>query len=57
MDSVSIFAGNTLEKQQVYAPRVIDEIEKYLGFPQSAFHRADLHNALRETMEKGRQLM
>lgn len=48
MDSVSVFAGDTLEEQHVYPPGAMDRIEENLGFPYRAFHRVDLHNALRD---------
>ena len=48
MESVCIFAGDTLEEQQVYPPGVMDRIEENIGFPYRAFHRVDLHNELRE---------
>lgn len=47
MDSVSVFAGDTLEEKHVYPPGVMDRIEENLGFPYRAFHRVDLHSELR----------
>jgi salicylate hydroxylase len=47
MDSVSVFAGDTLEEKHVYPPGSMDRIEENLGFPYRAFHRVDLHNTLR----------
>ena len=48
MDSVSVFAGDTLEELHVYPPGSMDHLEENLGFPYRAFHRVDLHNTLRE---------
>jgi salicylate hydroxylase len=48
MDSVSVFAGDTLEEKHVYPPGAMDRIEENLGFPYRAFHRVDLHNNLRQ---------
>ncbi|KAG4433618.1 hypothetical protein IFR05_010894 [Cadophora sp. M221] len=48
MDSVAVYAGDTLEKKDVYPPGAMDGIETNLGFPYRAFHRVDLHNELRK---------
>jgi len=48
MDSVSVFAGDTLEEYHFYPPGTMDGLEQKIGFPHRAFHRVDLHNALRE---------
>ncbi|KAH7385046.1 putative salicylate hydroxylase [Cadophora sp. MPI-SDFR-AT-0126] len=48
MDSVAVYAGDTLENQDVYPPGAMDEIEANLGFPYRAFHRVDLHNELKK---------
>ncbi|KAH6717313.1 hypothetical protein BKA61DRAFT_719289 [Leptodontidium sp. MPI-SDFR-AT-0119] len=48
MDSVAVYAGDTLEKQDVYPPGAMDGIETNLGFPYRAFHRVDLHNELKK---------
>ncbi|KAK0101955.1 hypothetical protein ONS95_001236 [Cadophora gregata] len=48
MDSVAIYAGDTLEKHDVYPPGAMDGVEDHLGFPYRAFHRVDLHNELRK---------
>jgi salicylate hydroxylase len=47
MDSVSYFAGDTLEEKHIYPPGAMDNIEENLGFPYRAFHRVDLHNTLK----------
>ncbi|KAH7312885.1 FAD binding domain-containing protein [Rhexocercosporidium sp. MPI-PUGE-AT-0058] len=48
MDSVAVYAGDTLKKQDVYPPGSMDGIEPKFGFPYRAFHRVDLHNELRK---------
>ncbi|PVH81017.1 FAD/NAD(P)-binding domain-containing protein, partial [Cadophora sp. DSE1049] len=48
MDSVAVYAGDTLEKKDVYPPGAMDGIEANLGFPYRAFHRVDLHNQLKK---------
>lgn len=47
MNSVSYFAGDTLEEKHIYPPGAMDNIEENLGFPYRAFHRVDLHNTLK----------
>jgi salicylate hydroxylase len=47
MDSVSYFAGDTLEEKHIYPPGAMDNIEENLGFPYRAFHRVDLHHTLK----------
>lgn len=48
MDSVAVYASNTLSKQDVYPLGAMDGIEHILGFPYRAFYRVDLHNELKK---------
>lgn len=48
MNSVAVYAGDTLENHDVYPPGAMDGIEDTLGFPYRAFHRVDLHNELKK---------
>jgi salicylate hydroxylase len=54
MDSVAVFAADTLEEKHVYPPGVMDRFEENLEFSYRAFRRVDFHRELRNIAFEGR---